>query len=101
MCAWFEPGPGRPVAVHTFAGCALALCEHHRGGIQVPDGRRTRPTDVDPKVLESRLLDAYAVDLLPIGSVERLFRMERTPDPPAYIPTIRVVPEDGSGRSSS
>jgi hypothetical protein len=96
MCAWFEPGPGVPVAVHTFAGCAFALCQIHRGGIQVPDGRRTRPTPVDPEVLRSRLLDAYAVDLLPIGSVDSLFRKARTPDPPAYVPTIRVVPVDPS-----
>lgn len=94
MCAWFEPGPGTPVAVHTFAGCAYALCRIHEGGIQVPDGRRTRPTDVDPTVLQARLLDAYAVDLLPIDPVTPLFRRARTPDPPAYIPTIRVVPPD-------
>jgi hypothetical protein len=101
MCAWFEPGPGRPVVVHRFAGSCFTLCEHHRGGIEVPDGRRTRPTKVDPKILQARLLDAYAVDLLPIESVESLFRMERTPDPPAYIPTIRVVPADEPGGSTS
>jgi hypothetical protein len=92
MCAWFEPGPGIPAVVHVFAGCSFALCEMHRGGIEVPDGRRTRPTTIEPDVLRSRLLDAYAVDLLPMETVRPLFEMERTPDPPAYIPTIRVVP---------
>jgi hypothetical protein len=96
MCAWFEPGPGIPTVVHVFAGRAFALCEVHRGGIEVPDGRRTRPTDVDPAVLRSRLLDAYAVDLVPPGSIRSLFQKERTPDPPAYVPTIRVVPRDPS-----
>jgi hypothetical protein len=94
MCAWFEPGPGDPVTIHAFAGSFVALCEIHRGGIQVPDGRRTRETDTDPFVIRSRLLDAYAVDLLPAESVRPLFQMERTPDPPAYVPTIRVVPPD-------
>jgi hypothetical protein len=87
--------------VHSFAGSCFTLCESHRGGIEVPDGRRTRPTTVDPKMLQARLLDAYAVDLLPIESVESLFRMERTPDPPAYIPTIRVVPADDPGGTTS
>jgi hypothetical protein len=94
MCAWFEPGPGVPTVVHVFAACSFALCDVHRGGIQVPDGRRTRMTDVDPKILRSRLLDAYAVDLLPIEAVRSLFASARTPDPPAYVPTIRVVPPD-------
>ena len=84
-----------PVVVHTFAGCAFALCAIHRGGIEVPDGRRTRPTGVDPVVIRSRLLDAYAVDLLPLDPIRSLFERARTPDPPAYIPTIRVVPVDG------
>jgi hypothetical protein len=94
MCAWFEPGPGVPTVVHVFAGCSYALCDVHRGGIQVPDGRRTRLSDIDPVVLRSRLLDTYAVDLVPAESVESLFRRERTSDPPAYVPTIRVVPAD-------
>jgi hypothetical protein len=94
MCAWFEPGPGVPAVVHVFAGCSFALCDMHRGGIELPDGRRTRRTDTDPVVLRSRLLDAYAVDLLPIEKVGSLFGSERTPDPPGYIPTIRVVPAD-------
>jgi len=92
MCAWFEPGPGIPTTVHAFAGCSYTLCDVHRGGIQVPDGRRTRPTGLDPRVLQARLLDAYAVDLVPIDSVRSLFRRRRTPEPPAYVPSIRVVP---------
>jgi hypothetical protein len=92
MCAWFEPGPGIPAVVHVFAGCSIALCQVHRGGIELPDGRRTRRTTVDPLVLRSRLLDGYAVDLVPHDAVRPLFEMERTPDPPGYIPTIRAVP---------
>jgi hypothetical protein len=95
MCAWFEPGPGTPVLVHTFADRLYGLCELHRGGIQVPDGRRTRATDLDPGVLQSRLLAAYAVDLVPDGPVRWLFEQPPTPAPPGYIPTIRVVaPEE-------
>ena len=96
MCAWFEPGPGIPTAVHVFAGTSFALCEAHRGGIELPDGRRTRRTDTDPVVVRSRLLDVYAVDLLPFDAVRSLFRFERTPDPPGYIPTIRGVPDEPS-----
>jgi hypothetical protein len=92
MCAWFEPGPGAPVTVHRFLGRLYTLCERHRGGIEVPDTRRSRPTDVDPRALEASLLGAYAVDLLPLEPVAPLFRRPRTPDPPGYIPTIRVVP---------
>jgi hypothetical protein len=92
MCAWFEPGPGRPVVVHAFLGLLYPLCERHRGGIEVPDTRRSAPTHIDPTALQARLLDAYAVDQLPFERVEDLFRRPRTPDPPAYFPTIRVVP---------
>ena len=92
MCAWFEPGPGVPTVVHAFAGSFYALCDIHRGGIQLQDGRRTRPTDLDPRALQARLLDAYAVDLVPIDSVRSLFRRRRTSEPPAYVPSIRVVP---------
>jgi hypothetical protein len=94
MCAWFEPGPGVPTVVHAFAGSSYALCDIHRGGIQLQDGRRTRPTDLDPRALQARLLDAYAVDLVPIDSVRSLFRRRRTPEPPGYVPSIRVVPVD-------
>jgi hypothetical protein len=98
MCAWFEPGPGTPTSIHAFAGCFYALCDVHRGGIQIPDGRRTRPTGVEPKVLQTRLLDAYAVDPVPIEAVLPLFRARRTPEPPAYVPSIRVVPVDHDAR---
>ncbi|MEX1265215.1 MAG: hypothetical protein WEE66_15030 [Actinomycetota bacterium] len=92
MCAWFEPGPGKPAVVHTFAQRLYALCEEHRGGVMVPDGRRTRAIDVAPRALQARLLDAYAVDLLPFASFEWLFRQPPTPEPPAYVPSIRRVP---------
>jgi len=92
MCAWFEPGPGTPAVVHAFAGCFYTLCTVHRGGIQVQDGRRTRPTDVDPLALQARLRDVYAVDPVPLDAVGSLFEKPRTPDPPAYFPSISVVP---------
>ncbi|HEX9124153.1 MAG TPA: hypothetical protein VF984_12505 [Actinomycetota bacterium] len=92
MCAWFEPGPGTPAVVHGFAGQLYTLCDVHRGGIQLPDGRRSAPTDLDPGGLQARVLDAYAVELVPWERVEVLFRFPRTPDPPPYKPTIRVVP---------
>jgi hypothetical protein len=92
MCAWFEPGTGTPMTVHAFLGRLYTLCEQHRGGIELPDTRRSTPTDLDPHVLQARLLDAYAVDVLPAEHVAALFGRPRTPDPPAYIPTIRAVP---------
>jgi hypothetical protein len=98
MCAWFEPGPGTPTSVHAFWGCFYALCDVHRGGIQIPDGRRTRRTGIDPNTLQARLLDAYAVDLVPTDAVLPLFRRPRTPEPPAYVPSIQVVPFDHDAR---
>jgi len=92
MCAWFEPGPGNPVTVHTMFRRLYTLCDVHRGGIQIPDGRRSKPTDVDPDELQRRLLATYTVDLLPLERVQVLFRLPRTPDPPPYVPTIRSVP---------
>ncbi len=92
MCAWFEPGPGTPKVVHGFGGRLYTLCAVHRGGIQLPDGRRSQPTDLDVAVLQARLLDAYAVELLPSERVEMLFRLPPTPEPPPYVPSIRVVP---------
>lgn len=100
MCAWFEPGPGTPSTVHEFGGRLYALCHVHRGGIQVPDGRRSMPTDLDPRELQGRLLEAYSVEVLPIDHVRTLFEMPRTPDPAPYLPTIRVVPVEEAGRSS-
>jgi hypothetical protein len=92
MCAWFEPGPGTPAVVHRFLDRLYPLCELHRGGIEVPDTRRSVATELDPVALQARLLDAYAVDLLPLERLAPLLRRPRTPDPPAYVPTIRSVP---------
>jgi len=96
MCAWFEPGPGKPVTVHTLFRRLYTLCDMHRGGIQIPDGRRSKSAELDPGELQARLLEAYAVDLLPLERVESLFRQPRTPDPPPYAPTIRSVPIQGT-----
>jgi len=96
MCAWFEPGPGRPVTVHALFRRMYTLCEAHRGGIQIPDGRRSKPADLDPGEIQARLLDSYAVEVLPLEHVAPLFRLPRTPDPAPYIPTIRAVPAEGS-----
>jgi len=98
MCAWFEPGPGVPDVVHTFSGNLYALCAVHRGGIQVPDGRRTAPTGIDPLELQGRLLDTYAVDLLPIGQVRSLFTQPPTRRLDLYLPSISVVPVEEEGR---
>lgn len=95
VCAWVEPGPGAPTSVHRFGRYLYALCGSHPGGIEVPDGRRSRPTGVAPADLQQRLLNAYGVDLLPLELVRPLFQMPRTPDPPGYWPTIRVVPGSG------
>lgn len=97
MCAWFEPGPGEPAVVHTFARRLYTLCEVHRGGIQVPDGRRTQPTGMDPAELQARLLDTYAVDLLPIETVRSLFAQPPTRPINPYLPSIAVVPIDEEG----
>ncbi|HEY7401545.1 MAG TPA: hypothetical protein VH989_11705 [Actinomycetota bacterium] len=91
MCAWFEPGPGTPTVVHGFSGGLYSLCDLHRGGIRLPDGRRSTLTPLDPDSLQARLLGAYGVDLLPLERVDFLFRAHRTPDPPPYVPTISVV----------
>lgn len=91
MCAWFEPGPGTPAVVHSFAGMLYALCDQHRGGIIVPDGRRTQPTQIEPPALLARLLDAYAVDPLPADATAWLCAQPPTPEPPAYFPSIRPV----------
>jgi hypothetical protein len=98
MCAWFEPGTVIPVAVHSFGSRLYTLCSAHRGGIQVPDGRRTRPTGLDPSALQARLIEAYAVDLLPEETVNSLFERPPTLASP-YLPSISVVPvtqDDGA-----
>jgi hypothetical protein len=91
MCAWFEPGTGVPEVVHAFGSRLYTLCEVHRGGIQVPDGRRTRPTGLDPKALQARLIETYAIDLLPEELVRPLLDRPSTVARP-YLPSISVVP---------
>lgn len=99
MCAWFEPGTGIPEVVHRFSGRLYALCAAHRGGIQVPDGRRTRPTGMDPTALQARLTGTYAIDLLPRELVRSLFEQPPTVASP-YLPTIRVVPVAEEGHDA-
>jgi len=98
VCAWVEPGSGVPAVMHGFAGRLFALCQEHRGGIELPDGRRTRATSNDPPAIQARLLDAYAVDLLPTEAVDRLFARPPSPAVAAYIPSIRIVPGDTPDR---
>ena len=88
---------GRPSVVHGFAGRLYPLCDEHAGGIQVPDGRRSRATGKDPSALEARLLDAYAVEVLPIERCARLFARPAAPSPPPYVPVIRTVPKVDDG----
>jgi hypothetical protein len=91
-CAWVEPGSGAAEVVHRFGTTLYTLCGEHRGGIEVPDGRRTRATDIDPATLQSRLLEAYAIDQLPHEALEAVFRKPAAPEQPGYMPTIRSVP---------
>jgi hypothetical protein len=98
MCAWFEPGTGVPEVVHAFGSRLYALCAIHRGGIQVPDGRRTRPTDLDPRALQTRLIETYAVDLVPEETVLSLFERPPTVALP-YLPSISVVPVAEEGQT--
>ena len=95
LCAWLEPGLGTPAVVHRFFSTLYALCEEHRGGVQLPDGRRTRPADVDPIQLQARLLGDYSVDLLPAEQVLPLLSRPPAPAPAAYVPTIRAVRDPG------
>ncbi|MGZ5295434.1 MAG: hypothetical protein ACXWEG_04950 [Actinomycetota bacterium] len=98
MCAWFEPGTGVPEVVHAFGDRLYTLCAIHRGGIQVPDGRRTRPTGLEPRALQTRLLETYAVDLLPEETVRTLFERPSASTRP-YLPSISVVPVAEEGRT--
>lgn len=98
MCAWFEPGTGVPEVVHAFGSRLYALCAIHRGGIQVPDGRRTRPTGLDPRALQTRLIQTYAVDLVPEETVRSLFERPSTVARP-YLPSISVVPVAQEGQT--
>jgi hypothetical protein len=92
LCAWLESGEGGVAVVHAFGRRLYTLCDRHRGGIEVPDGRRTRPSGIDPRALQSRLLDAYAVDLLPPERLEPLYRRSAVPATASYVPSIRAVP---------
>jgi hypothetical protein len=102
VCAWIEPGPGVPTVVHTFGDRRYSLCDDHAGGLELPGGRRTEPTDGDARTLQSRLLEAYAVDLLPPEPLEPLYRRAPAEQVPAYFPSIRLVPappaDDGHRR---
>lgn len=98
VCAWIQPGPGDPSVVHEFAEHLYTLCAAHEGGIEVPDGRRTRPAGIDPATLQARLLDAYAVELLPAEPLEPLYRRPAAPEMPGYFPSVRLVRADGGGR---
>ena len=97
LCAWYEPGTGTPEVVHTFGGLMFALCTDHRGGIELPGGRRTTPTDRDPGVLQAQLLGAYAVDLAPSEAVEGLCARARAQMPASYVPVIRPVRQGPQG----
>jgi len=76
MCAWFEPGPGRPVVVHAFARRLYTLCELHRGGIEVPDGRRAKKTGLDPDELSNRANMPARECLAAVSSLEILGLVE-------------------------
>lgn len=91
VCAWIEPGPGEPTVVHSFGDRVYGFCGLHAGGIEVPDGRRTVPTDVEPSALQARTLDAYAVDLLPGAPLEPLYRRPAARESPAYVPSVRLM----------
>lgn len=91
LCAGLEPGPGVPALVHRFAGELYPLCDAHRGGIQLPDGRRTVDAGIDPSALQGDLLDVYAVDLLPFDAVETLRTRPAAAPPPAFFPRISAV----------
>ena len=92
LCAWVEPGPGTADVVHSFLGRLYPFCDEHAGGIELPGGRRTRPAGLDPTILQSQLLDAYAVDLLPLDPIVEFCRRPAAAEVPAYIPAIRSVP---------
>lgn len=99
LCAGLEPGPGVPVVLHRFAGQLYPLCEIHRAGIQLPDGRRTDGSGLEPLAIQRGLLDAYAVDLLPFSAVEALCARPAAPPPPAFYPRIVPVRDEVDRRS--
>ena len=91
LCAWVEPGAGRPEVIHTFDGHVAPLCWKHEEGIELPDGRRTMPASIDPDDLQAALLDAYAVDLLPFEHLDPLLDRPAAEAPPATFPVIRPI----------
>jgi hypothetical protein len=95
VCAWIEPGPGVPTVVHAFGGRRYTLCEDHAAGLELPGGRRTMAVAGDARTLQSRLLEAYAVDLLPAEPLEPLYRRAPAAEAPAFFPSIRVLPKPG------
>ena len=99
MCAWFEPGTGVPEVVHRFAGKLYTLRAAHRGGIQVPDGRRTQPTGLDPTELQTRTIQAYGGAFLPKEALGGLCEAADDAALP-YMPTIRVVPIEDEARDA-
>lgn len=99
VCLWMEPGPGEPAVVHRFGRRLYTLCGLHSGGLEVPDGRRTQPTGIDPRAIRDRVLGAYAVDLLPWEQVDGLCRRAPAPDLAAHIPVVRLLaaPQEDPG----
>ena len=93
LCAGLEPGPGVPVVMHRFDGQLYPLCELHHRGIELPGGRRTVDTGMDPAELQAQLLDVYAVDLLPFDQVDVMRTRPAAPLPPAFFP--RILPVTG------
>jgi hypothetical protein len=79
--------------VHAFGGRRYTLCDDHAGGLELPGGRRTVAVAGEARTLQSRLLDAYAVDLLPAEPLEPLYRRAPAEHLPAFFPSIRLVPK--------
>lgn len=92
VCAWIAPGPGEPIVVHGFRRRLYPLCDEHAGGLELPDGRRTRRVDTGPQELLHGLLDAYAVDILPAEPIAELIGRPAAAAVPPYIPSIRLIP---------
>jgi hypothetical protein len=96
MCAWFEPGTGVPQVVHAFGDTSvLALREPSRWHPSARQGEGRDPRDWTP-ALQSRLVETYAIDLLPEEAVRSLFARSSTVARP-YFPSISVVPVPEAG----
>ena len=85
-------GTRLPTVVHAFGGRRYTLCDDHAGGLELPGGRRTVAVEGDARALQSRVLEAYAVDLLPAEPLEPLYRRAPAEQAPASFPSIRLVP---------